>query len=184
MCKTFFSTVPESMLPWHINSILWTKWGQLLCRELLPQILIIFHEIWHRCSSEDVNVQNAYFGSGKKCIAMVTKFVQNIGENPSLQNCFLNIQTILVEFIVNACLMVSQHNTFFRQWPSRVLPWLQLTYYEPNDGKSCLANYFLSFFLNRPKYLERPYAHMFVRLSVCPSVCLSTIWYPLFHWSI
>ena len=48
------------------------KWGQILRCELLPQFLINFHEIWHRCSSEDVNVQDTYFVSGEKCVAMET----------------------------------------------------------------------------------------------------------------
>ena len=48
------------------------KWVQILRRELLPQFLINFYEIRYRCSSEYVNVQDTYFRSGKKCVAMVT----------------------------------------------------------------------------------------------------------------
>ena len=50
------------------------KWVQILRRELLPQFLINFYEIRYRCSSEYVNVQDTYFGSGKKCVAMVTAY--------------------------------------------------------------------------------------------------------------
>ena len=51
------------------------KWGQILRRELLPQFLINFHESRHRCSSEDINVQDTYFVIGKNCVAMETAHI-------------------------------------------------------------------------------------------------------------
>ena len=48
------------------------KWGKILRRELLPQFLTDSHEMWHRCLSWGVDVQDTFFDSGKKCVAMVT----------------------------------------------------------------------------------------------------------------
>ena len=47
---------------------------QILRRELLPQFLNNSHEIWHRCLPWGVNVQDTFFDSGRKCIAMVTAY--------------------------------------------------------------------------------------------------------------
>ena len=60
----------------HGNGILWAKngGGGILRRELLPQFLTDSHEIWHRCLSYGVDVQDTFFDSGKKCVAMVTAY--------------------------------------------------------------------------------------------------------------
>ena len=50
------------------------KWRQLLRRELLSQFLTDSHEIWHRCVSWGVDVQDTYFDSARKCVAMVTPY--------------------------------------------------------------------------------------------------------------
>ena len=55
--------------------------GANLLRELLPQFLTDSHEIWHRCLSWGVDVQDTFFDSGKKCVAMVTAYGQKMGEN-------------------------------------------------------------------------------------------------------
>ena len=56
--------------------------GANLRRELLPQFLTDTHEIWHRCLSWGVDVQDTFFDSGKKCVAMVTIYYgQKMGEN-------------------------------------------------------------------------------------------------------
>ena len=56
--------------------------GANLRRELLPQFLTDSHEIWHRCLSWGVDVQDTFFDSGKKCVAMVTAYYgQKMGEN-------------------------------------------------------------------------------------------------------
>ena len=58
------------------------KWGEILRRELLPQFLTDSHKIWHRCLSWGVDVQDTFFDSGKKCVAMVTAYNgQKNGEN-------------------------------------------------------------------------------------------------------
>ena len=54
----------------------------ILRRELLPQFLTDSHEIWHRCLSWGVDVQDTFFDSGKKCVAMVTAYYgQKMGGN-------------------------------------------------------------------------------------------------------
>ena len=61
------------------------NWGKILRRELLPQFLTDSHEIWHRCLSWacwGVDVQDTFFDSGKKCVAMVTAYYgQKMGGN-------------------------------------------------------------------------------------------------------
>ena len=46
--------------------------GKILRRELLPQFFTNSHEIWHRCLPWGVDVQDTFFDSGRKCVAMVT----------------------------------------------------------------------------------------------------------------
>ena len=54
------------------------KWGEILRRELLPQFLNDSHGIWHRCLPW--SVQDTFFASGRKCVAMVTAYYGNWGE--------------------------------------------------------------------------------------------------------
>ena len=56
--------------------------GKILRRELLPQFFTNSHEIWHRCLPWGVDVQDTFFDSGRKCVAMVTAYYgKNGGEN-------------------------------------------------------------------------------------------------------
>ena len=48
--------------------------GKILRRELLPQFFTNSHEIWHRCLPWGVDVQDTFFDSGSKCVAMVTAY--------------------------------------------------------------------------------------------------------------
>ena len=57
------------------------KWGKILRRELLPQFFTDSHEIWHRCLSWGVDVQDTFFDSGKKCVAMVMAYYGQKIEN-------------------------------------------------------------------------------------------------------
>ena len=50
------------------------NWGEILHRELLPQFFTNSHEIWHRCLPLGVDVQDTFFDSGRKCVAMVTAY--------------------------------------------------------------------------------------------------------------
>ena len=59
---------------------------QILHRELLPQFLTDFHEIWHRSLPWGVHVQDMYFDSGRKSVAMETAYCgQKMGKNPALR---------------------------------------------------------------------------------------------------
>ena len=56
--------------------------GKILRRELLPQFFTNSHEIWHRCLPWGVDVQDTFFDSGRKCVAMVTAYYgKNGGKN-------------------------------------------------------------------------------------------------------
>ena len=56
--------------------------GKILRRELPPQFFTNSHEIWHRCLPWGVDVQDTFFDSGRKCVAMVTAYYgKNWGEN-------------------------------------------------------------------------------------------------------
>ena len=56
--------------------------GKILRRELLPQFFTNSHEIWHRCLPWGVDVQDTFFDSGRKCVAMVTAYYgKNWGKN-------------------------------------------------------------------------------------------------------
>ena len=48
--------------------------GKILHHELLPQIFTNSHEIWHRCLPWGVDVQDTFFNSVRKCVAMVTAY--------------------------------------------------------------------------------------------------------------
>ena len=50
------------------------KWGKILRRELLPQFLTDSHGIWHRCLPWGVDMQDIFFDSGRKWVAMVTAY--------------------------------------------------------------------------------------------------------------
>ena len=55
---------------------------KILRRELLPQFLTDSHGIWHICLPLGVDVQDIFFYSGRKCVAMVTAYYgQKIWEN-------------------------------------------------------------------------------------------------------
>ena len=46
----------------------------ILRRELLPQFLTNSHEIWQRCLPWSVDVQDTFFDSDRKSVAMVTAY--------------------------------------------------------------------------------------------------------------
>ena len=50
------------------------NWGKILRRELLPQFFTNSHKIWHKCLPLGVDVQDTFFDSGRKCVAMVTAY--------------------------------------------------------------------------------------------------------------
>ena len=103
----------------HGNGILWQKWGEILRRELLPQFFTNSHEIWHRCLLWGVDVQDTFFDSGSKCVAMVTAYYDKNGGGEILR------RELLPQFFTNSheiwhiCLPwgVDVQDTFFWQWP-------------------------------------------------------------------
>ena len=94
--------------------------GKILRRELLPQFFTNSHEIWHRCLPWGVDVQDTFFDSGRKCVAMVTAYYGKNGGK-------ILRRELLPQFFTNS------HEIWHR-----CLPW-------GVDVKSCVANYFLSF---------------------------------------
>ena len=48
--------------------------GNLVLRIILPQVLNDSHGIWHSCLPWGVDVQDIFFDSGRKCVAMVTAY--------------------------------------------------------------------------------------------------------------
>ena len=70
----------------HGNGIYGKNGGKILRRELLPQFFTNSHEIWHRCLPWGVDVQDTFFDSGRKCVAMVTAYYgKNGGGNLASQ---------------------------------------------------------------------------------------------------
>ena len=107
----------------HGNGILWQKWGENLAnRELLPQFFTNSHEIWHRCLPWGVDVQDTFFDSGRKCVAMVTAYYgKNWGK--------ILRRELLPQFFTNS------HEIWHR-----CLPWgvdVQDTFFE--SGRKCVA---------------------------------------------
>ena len=72
--------------------------GKILRRKLLPQFFTNSHEIWHRCLPWGVDVQDTFFDSGRKCVAMVTAYYGKIGGKSCIANYFLSLSSIRVKF--------------------------------------------------------------------------------------
>ena len=75
---------------------------KILRRELLPQFLTISHEILHRCSPWGVDVQDTFFDSGRKCVAMVTACYGKMGGNLASQttsSVFTNSHEIFLRYL-------------------------------------------------------------------------------------
>ena len=67
----------------------------------------ILHEIWHRCLPWGVDVQDKFFDSGRKCVAMVTAYYGKIiGGKSFIANYFLSFSPILMKFGTDVCLWV------------------------------------------------------------------------------
>ena len=121
MCKTHFLTVAESVA--MVMAYYGKNGGKILRRELLPQFFANSHEIWHRCLPWGVDVQDTYFDSGRKCVAMVTAYY---GKNGKILR-----RELLPQFFTNSheiwhrCLSwgVDVQDTFFFILAESVLPW-------------------------------------------------------------
>ena len=78
----------------------------ILRRELLPQFLTNSHEIWQRCLPWSVDVQDTFFDSDRKSVAMVTAYYGKMGEKSCVANYFLSFSPILMKFGRDVCLGV------------------------------------------------------------------------------
>ena len=66
------------------------KLVEILHRELLPHFSTNSHEIWHSCLPWDVDVQDTFLDSGRKCIAMVMAYYEKIGGKLGAKACVAN----------------------------------------------------------------------------------------------
>ena len=97
--------------------------GKILRRELLPQFFTNSHEIWHRCLPWGVDVQDTFFDSGRKCVAMVTAYYGKNGGK-------ILRRELLPQFFTNS------HEIWHR-----CLPWgvdVQDTFFD--SGRKCVGN--------------------------------------------
>ena len=79
----------------------------ILRRELLPQFLTNSHEIWQRCLPWSVDVQDTFFDSDRKSVAMGNGILwQKWGEKSCVANYFLSFSPILMKFGRDVCLGV------------------------------------------------------------------------------
>ena len=111
--------------------------GKILRRELLPQFFTNSHEIWHRCLPWGVDVQDTFFDSGRKCVAMVTAYGKNGGK--------ILRRELLPQFFTNS------HEIWHR-----CLPWgvdVQDTFFD--SGRKCVAMVTAYYGKNWGKILHR-----------------------------
>ena len=97
--------------------------GEILHRELLPQFFTNSHEIWHKSLPWGVDVQDTFFDSGRKCVAMVTAYGKNWGK------ILRRELHVLPQFFTNS----------YEIW-HRCLPWgvdVQDTFFD--SGRKCVA---------------------------------------------
>ena len=114
------------------------NWGKILRRELLPQFFTNSHEIWHRCLPLGVDVQDTFFDSGRKCVAMVTAYYGKNGGK-------ILRRELLPQFFTNS------HEIWHR-----CLPWgvdVQDTFFD--SGRKCVAMVTAYYGKNWGKILRR-----------------------------
>ena len=89
--------------------------GKSCVCELLPQFFTNSHEIWHRCLPWGVDVQDTFFDSGRKCVAMVTAYYgKNWGKilhRELLPQVFHQFSSNLAQMFAFGCRMCK--TTFF-----------------------------------------------------------------------
>ena len=146
MCKTHFLTVVESVLP-LVTAYYGKNGGKILRRELLPRLFHQFsYKIWHRCLPWGVDVQDTFFDSGRKCVAMVTDILwQKLGKNLASRT------TSSIDF-------TNSHEMFGTD-----VPWdidVQDTFFD--SGRKCVAMVTAYYGKNGGKILRRellPHVH-------------------------
>ena len=96
MQDTFFDSDRKSVA--MVTAYYGKNGGKILRRELLPQFFTNSHEIWHRCLPWGVDVQDTFFDSDRKCVAMVTGILWQKWEKSCVANYFLSFSPILMKF--------------------------------------------------------------------------------------
>ena len=117
---TFFDSDRKSVA--MVTAYYGKNGGKILRRELLPQFFTNSHEIWHRCLPWGVDVQDTFFDSGRKCVAMVTAYYGKNGGK-------ILRRELLPQFFTNS------HEIWHR-----CLPWgvdVQDTFFD--SGRKCVA---------------------------------------------
>ena len=105
MQDTFFDSDRKSVA--MVTAYYGKNGGKILRRELLPQFFTNSHEIWHRCLPWGVDVQDTFFDSGRKCVAMVTAYYgKNGGGNLASRTTSSVFSPILMKFGTDVCLGV------------------------------------------------------------------------------
>ena len=103
MCKTHFLTVVESVLPCN------AYYGKNGGKSCVANYFLSFHnshEIWHRCLPWGVDVQDTFFDSGRKCVAMVTAYYGKNGGKILRRELLPQFFTNSHEFGTDVCLGV------------------------------------------------------------------------------
>ena len=122
----------------HGNGILWQKIAENLASRTTTSVLKNSHEILHRCLPWGVNVQDTFFDSGRKCVAMVTAYY---GKTIGGKLNYLHIFKFKVKFgpHVGREPEVDEQYTFFDNGLKCVA---MVTTYGKKWGKLCGLNYF------------------------------------------
>ena len=104
MQDTFFDSDRKSVA--MVTAYYGKNGGKILRRELLPQFFTNSHEIWQRCLPWSVDVQDTFFHSDRKSVAMVTAYYGKNGGKSCVANYFLSFSPILMKFGTDVCLGV------------------------------------------------------------------------------
>ena len=149
---TFFDSDRKSVA--MVTAYYGKNGGKILRRELLPQFFTNSHEIWHRCLPWGVDVQDTFFDSGRKCVAMVTAYYGKNGGK-------ILRRELLPQFFTNSheiwhrCLPwgVDVQDTFFDSGRKCVA--MVTAYYGKNGGKSLRRELLPQFFTNSHEIWHR-----------------------------
>ena len=155
---TFFDSDRKSVA--MVTAYYGKNGGKILRRELLPQFFTNSHEIWHRCLPWGVDVQDTFFDSGRKCVAMVTAYYGKNGGK-------ILRRELLPQFFTNS------HEIWHR-----CLPWgvdVQDTFFD--SGRKCVAMVTAYYGKNGGKILRRELLPQFFTNS-------HEIWHRCLPWGV
>ena len=155
---TFFDSDRKSVA--MVTAYYGKNGGKILRRELLPQFFTNSHEIWHRCLPWGVDVQDTFYDSGRKCVAMVTAYYGKNGGK-------ILRRELLPQFFTNS------HEIWHR-----CLPWgvdVQDTFFD--SGRKCVAMVTAYYGKNGGKILRRELLPQFFTNS-------HEIWHRCLPWGV